>query len=66
MRLKFRRYLIPADALCMMRTGMTKQPYCFEVNEGELFPFAGLWDRWKNPGGDWIKTGSIRPQPRTL
>jgi putative SOS response-associated peptidase YedK len=42
-----------------MRTGNAKQPYCFEVNEGELFAFAGLWDRWKDPSGSWIKTCSI-------
>jgi putative SOS response-associated peptidase YedK len=24
-----------------------------------LLAFAGLWDRWKNPSGDWIKTFSI-------
>ncbi len=42
-----------------MRTGKTKQPYCFEVNGGELFAFAGLWERWKNPSGEWIKTCSI-------
>ena len=42
-----------------MRTGNAKQPYCFEVNEGELFAFAGLWDRWKDPSGNWIKTCSI-------
>jgi putative SOS response-associated peptidase YedK len=41
------------------RTGKTKQPFCFEVNEGELFAFAGLWDRWKEPSGNWIKTCSI-------
>jgi putative SOS response-associated peptidase YedK len=23
-----------------------------------LFAFAGLWDRWKDPGGNWIKTCS--------
>jgi hypothetical protein len=34
-----------------MRTGKMKQPYCFEVNEGELFAFAGLWDRWKDSSG---------------
>jgi putative SOS response-associated peptidase YedK len=22
------------------------------VNDGELFAFAGLWDRWKSPQGD--------------
>ena len=30
------------------RDGKTKQPYCFEINEGELFAFAGIWDRWKD------------------
>jgi putative SOS response-associated peptidase YedK len=34
-----------------------KQPFCFEVNDGELF--AGLWDGWKDPGGQWIKSCSI-------
>jgi putative SOS response-associated peptidase YedK len=28
--------------------GTSKQPHCFEVNDGELFAFAGLWDGWKN------------------
>jgi putative SOS response-associated peptidase YedK len=42
-----------------MRTGKSKQPYCFEVNGGELFAFAGIWDRWKDPSGNWIKTCSI-------
>jgi hypothetical protein len=31
----------------------------FEVNEGELFAFAGIWDRWKDPSGNWMKTSSI-------
>ncbi|MGD0469487.1 MAG: SOS response-associated peptidase [Terriglobales bacterium] len=58
--LKFRRCLIPADGFYeWARTGKGKQPYCFEVNEGELFAFAGIWDRWKDPSGGWIKTRSI-------
>jgi putative SOS response-associated peptidase YedK len=58
--LKSRRCLIPADGFYeWSRTGTTKQPYCFVVNEGELFAFAGLWDRWKDPSGNWIKTCSI-------
>ena len=40
---KSRRCLIPADGFYeWMRTGKAKQPYCFEVNEGELFAFAGI------------------------
>jgi putative SOS response-associated peptidase YedK len=58
--LKSRRCLIPADAFYeWSRTVEGKQPYCFEVNEGELFAFAGIWDRWKDPNGNWIKTCSI-------
>src|SRR5579862_130134 len=58
--LKSRRCLVPADAFYeWKRTGKAKQPFCFEVNEGSLFAFAGLWDRWKDPGGTWIKSCSI-------
>jgi putative SOS response-associated peptidase YedK len=58
--LKFRRCLIPADGFYeWQRTGKTRQPYCFEVNDGELFAFAGLWDRWKDASGGWLKTCSI-------
>jgi putative SOS response-associated peptidase YedK len=58
--LKFRRCLIPADAFYeWKRNGTSKQPYCFEVNDGELFAFAGLWDGWKDASGNWIKTCSI-------
>jgi len=58
--LKFRRCLIPANGFYeWSRTGKTKQPYCFEVDEGEMFAFAGLWDGWKNASGSWIKTCSI-------
>lgn len=58
--LKFRRCLIPADGFYeWKKTGKTKQPYCFEVNERELFAFAGLWDAWKDTNGNWIRTCSI-------
>jgi putative SOS response-associated peptidase YedK len=55
-----RRCLIPADGFYeWQRRGKAKQPYCFEVNDGELFAFAGLWDRWKDPSGQWIRSCSI-------
>lgn len=58
--LKFRRCLIPADGFYeWKKTEKTKQPYCFEINDGELFAFAGLWEGWKDPNGTWIKTCSI-------
>jgi len=58
--LKSRRCLVPADGFYeWARDGKTRQPYCFEVNGGELFTFAGLWERWKDPSGQWIKSCSI-------
>jgi putative SOS response-associated peptidase YedK len=58
--LKFRRCLTPADGFYeWKRTGTAKQPFCFEVNDGELFAFAGLWDGWKDANGNWVKTCSI-------
>jgi putative SOS response-associated peptidase YedK len=57
---KYRRCLIPADAFYeWKRTGNGKQPFCFEVNDGELFAFAGLWDGWKDSDGQWMKSCTI-------
>jgi len=52
---KSQRCLVPADGFYeWKREGKTKQPYCFEVNDGELFAFAGLWDRWIDPQSEPI------------
>jgi putative SOS response-associated peptidase YedK len=41
--LKLRRCLIPADGFYeWQRKGCSKQPFCFEINNDELFAFAGL------------------------
>ena len=54
-----RRCLIPADGFYeWLRAGKVKQPYCFEVNDGELFAFAGIWDRWKDPNRNMV--GPVR------
>ena len=58
--MKSRRCLIPADGFYeWVRTAKAKQPYCFEVNEGQLFAFAGIWDRWKDTSGKLVETCSI-------
>jgi putative SOS response-associated peptidase YedK len=58
--LKFRRCLIPADGFYeWQKVGKAKQPYCFEVNRGELFSFAGLWETWNDPSGKALETCSI-------
>ena len=58
--MKYRRCLVPADAFYeWKREGSAKQPYCFEVNDGQLFAFAGLWEGWKDANGTWVKTCTI-------
>jgi len=58
--MKLRRCLVPADGFYeWKRMGAAKQPYCFEVNNGEPFAFAGLWERWRDPSGQWVKSCSI-------
>jgi len=58
--LRFRRCLIPADGFYeWKRASRSRQPYCFEVDDGQIFAFAGLWDRWKDPNGNWIRSCSI-------
>jgi putative SOS response-associated peptidase YedK len=58
--LKSRRCLVPADGFYeWKRAGKIRHPYCFEINNGELFAFAGLWDRWKDPSGKMLETCSI-------
>lgn len=67
--LKSRRCLVPADGFYeWKRAGKVRHPYCFEVNNGELFAFAGLWDRWKDRSGKIVETCSIlttTPTPLT-
>ena len=58
--LRLRRCIVPADGFYeWQKTAKTKQPFCFEVRDGELFGFAGLWERWKDAAGNWIKTCTI-------
>ena len=39
--------------------GRVKQPYCFEVGDGEVFALAGLWDEWRGPEGEVIESCTI-------
>jgi putative SOS response-associated peptidase YedK len=55
-----KRCLIPADGFYeWAKMGSVKQPYCFEVGEGEVFAFAGLWDEWTSPDGEIIESCTI-------
>jgi putative SOS response-associated peptidase YedK len=51
-----RRCLIPADGFYeWQKTGGKPQPYAIVPAGGGVFAFAGLWERWKNPGDGSIE-----------
>jgi putative SOS response-associated peptidase YedK len=55
-----RRCLLPADGFFeWSRRGKEKQPFHFGMQNGSLFAFAGLWDRWKDPAGALIESCTI-------
>jgi putative SOS response-associated peptidase YedK len=37
----------------------TKKPYAFKMKDDAPFAFAGPWDAWKEPGGDWLQSYSL-------
>jgi putative SOS response-associated peptidase YedK len=58
--LKARRCLVPADGFYeWKRDGKVRHPFCFEVSDGELFAFAGLWERWRDQSGKPLETCTI-------
>jgi putative SOS response-associated peptidase YedK len=55
-----RRCLIPADGFYeWQQTPHGKEPYRIVLASGELFAFAGLWERWRSPEGETIESCCI-------
>ena len=55
-----RRCLILADGFYeWRREGKLKIPMRIVLKSGEPFGFAGLWERWKNPEGELIRSCTI-------
>jgi putative SOS response-associated peptidase YedK len=58
--LRKQRCLIPTDGFYeWQRAPKGKQPFFFEVGDGGLFAFAGLWDSWRGPDGQVLETCTI-------
>ena len=41
------------------KTSNGKIPMRFTLKSGEPFAFAGLWETWKNPEDEWVRTFTI-------
>lgn len=57
---KYRRCLIPADGFYeWQQTASGKRPMRITLASGDLFAFAGLWERWKDETGETLETCCI-------
>ncbi|NLO20111.1 MAG: SOS response-associated peptidase [Ignavibacteria bacterium] len=58
---KSRRCIIFADGFYewTKNSSKTKTPYFIRLKSQETFAFAGLWDSWKNPENQTLRTGTI-------
>ncbi len=57
---KSRRCLVPANAFYEWKAnGKRKQPYAIAMRDRGPFAFAGLWENWKDPSDQWLRTFTI-------
>ena len=55
-----RRCLVPASGYYEWRLEHgIKQPYWIHDLEHKVLMFAGLWENWKQPDGEWLQTFSL-------
>ena len=57
-----RRCLVPASGFYEWKKldAKNKQPYAFDLTDGHMMAFAGLWDAWKDPAnGQWLQSYTI-------
>jgi putative SOS response-associated peptidase YedK len=53
-----RRCLVPVSGYFEWRKS-DKVPFRFTLSDQPLYAFAGLWDAWKSPAGDWLQSFSV-------
>lgn len=66
--LRSKRCLVVADGFYEWRQeGKGKVPMYITMKDGQPFAFAGLWDQWKSPDGEPIRTCTlITTEPNEL
>jgi len=55
-----RRCLVPIDNFYeWQKIGKDRQPYAVARADGELMALAGLWEGWRSPNGEWLRSFTI-------
>ena len=55
-----RRCLVPVDNFYeWKKTATGKQPYAVALANRGLMALAGLWENWRSPAGEWVRSFAI-------
>jgi putative SOS response-associated peptidase YedK len=55
-----RRCLVPVDSFYeWKRIGSGKQPYALALADRSLMALAGLWENWRSPTGEWVRSFAV-------
>jgi len=55
-----RRCILPVDGFYEWKaTKGGKQPYAIAMKDGSPFGIAGIWENWKDPKGEWVRTFAV-------
>jgi putative SOS response-associated peptidase YedK len=55
-----RRCIVPVDGFYeWKKTGAGKQPYAVALADRSLMALAGLWENWRSPAGEWVRSFAI-------
>jgi putative SOS response-associated peptidase YedK len=55
-----RRCLVPVDNFYeWKKTATGKQPYAVALADRSLMALAGLWENWRSPAGEWVRSFAV-------
>jgi putative SOS response-associated peptidase YedK len=57
-----RRCIVPVDGFFewkAIKGQKAKQPYAIAMKDGSPFGIAGIWENWRDPASEWVRTFAI-------
>jgi len=61
---RLRRCILPVDGFYeWMAVKGGRQPYAIAMQDRAPFGIAGIWENWKNPQGEWVRTFALLTTP---